>query len=324
MNKDRKDDIILKLNEQDIVPSERIGQHILIDEKILNIVAGQIDNGSNVLEVGSGPGNLTEIIASKANKVVGIEIDQRYQPFLEKVQQSHPNVEIIYRNVMDVNFRKIIKNDSKHREWQLASNLPFHISEPFLKKIIDAPFKDCTLLVGDQLARSLQIENPENIEFTKSSLLAQTFYDVSVLSEVPKNMFYPPPRTDAAIVLLYPKQNDKYDTNPSRVILRNLFLSEDNNSTVIKIIKESTYFGSNQSMSRTENNRAERRRSNQELRQMVRKMQYNQTEFYEKGGGKEVEKLKLPIEILNKPFSRFDNQDIRSLAIAMRNRYGKL
>ena len=69
-----------QIQEYEIHLSERIGQHMLVDEEALDIFTEQIVYGANVLEVGSGTGNITERAAARANKVIGIEIDRRFQP----------------------------------------------------------------------------------------------------------------------------------------------------------------------------------------------------------------------------------------------------
>ncbi|MBU0570364.1 methyltransferase domain-containing protein [Patescibacteria group bacterium] len=155
-------DIRSKLEQENIFLTERLGQHMLIDGRILDMVVNQVSEGSNVLEVGSGPGNLTKRIASRAKKVVGIEIDPKFQPLLNEIESAHPNVEIVYGDVLSVNFGKIIKSRSEETVWQIVSNLPFHISEPFLSQIADLPIENAILIVGEQLANRMQIDDPYN------------------------------------------------------------------------------------------------------------------------------------------------------------------
>jgi len=78
-------------------------------------------------------------------------------------------------------------------------------------------------------------------------------------------------------------------------------------------------------MSKPESHRYDRRQSRQELRQIERNLQYGygESEKQRDTGNGEVDKLNLPGELLNKPFSRFDNQDIRTLAKALMVRYGQ-
>lgn len=319
-------EIRAKLDASDIFPAESIGQHILVDQGVITSFVGQIERGVNVLEIGAGPGNLTEKIAERAKKVVAVEIDQKFKPLLDDVQTSHPNVEIIYRDAVSLNFGKIVKAGFLQNDWQIASNLPFHISEPFIQKLIDIPIESAVLIVGDQLARRMLIDNPEDPEFSRLSLLTQTFFDPSFISRIGRDSFYPQPRTDAAMLVLNPREKREINGNTGRVILRNLFLTERRNPSVLSVIKDSKRTeGASPLVSKTESHRYDRRQTKQELRQMVRGLQYGyvQPEIQGGYGSKEVEKLGLPSELLSKPFSRFDNQDIRILVRALRERYGQ-
>lgn len=315
-----------KLREHNIGLSEHLGQHMLIDEGHIGTFVGQIQHGVNVLEVGPGPGNLTKRMAEKAKRVVGIEIDRKFQPLLDEVQAEYPNVEIIYKDAMAVDFKKIVEGGFLKRAWQIASNLPFHISEPFLQKIIEVPIEDATLIVGEQLAKRMQIDRPDDPEFSKTSLITQTFFEPSTLARIGREAFYPQPRTDASLVSLHPRDKREFESNPGRAILRNLFLSERKNPTVAKVIKEST--GSverRQNLSKTENHRLERRRSRQEMRQLTRDWQSGTGASHRRNNttrSTEVEKLDLPQDILSKPFSRLDNQDLRVLVTVLKRRYG--
>lgn len=320
-------EIRAKLDTSDIFPAEGIGQHILVDQGAISTFTGQIEHGVNVLEIGAGPGNLTERIAERAKKVVAVEIDQRFKPLLDEVQTDHPNVEVVYKDAVSLNFERIVKSGFLQNGWQVASNLPFHISEPFLYKLMDLPIESVVLILGDQLARKMQIDNPNDPEFSKLSLLTQTFFEPGLVCHIGKDSFYPQPRTDAAVVMLTPREKREFERNTGRSILRNLFLTERRNPSVLSIIKASKRTESDTScMSKTESHRYDRRQTRQELRQMARSYQYGygQQEVRNDYGNREAEKLGLSSELLSKPFSRFDNQDIRNFSLALTQRYGQL
>lgn len=322
----KESEIRAKLDARDIFPAENIGQHILVDPGVISTFSSQIEHGVNVLEIGAGPGNLTERMAERARNVVAVEIDQRYKPLLDEVQINHPNVEVVYKDAVSLNFSKIVKSGFLQNGWQVASNLPFHISEPFLYKLIDLPMESAVLIVGDQLARKIQIENPNDPEFSRMSLLTQTFFEPGLISHVGKASFYPQPRTDADMIMLTPREKREFEGNLGRAILKNLFLTERRNPSVLSVIKASKRTESDTSyMSKTESHRYDRRQTKQELRQMARNFQYGyeQSEVRNNFGSGEAEKLGLSSELLSKPFSRFDNQDIRNLAMALTQRYGQ-
>ena len=64
-----------------IHPRKSLGQNFLINEPILEeIAAAVVDDFAideiGVLEIGSGPGGLTESLARRVTPIVGVEIDE--------------------------------------------------------------------------------------------------------------------------------------------------------------------------------------------------------------------------------------------------------
>lgn len=308
-----------KLEDFSFEPSERIGQHFLTSETAIRQFADLVIPGVTVIEIGSGIGHLTEAIAEKASRVIGIEIDARLQPILNEVQERNPKIDFIYGDVLSVDLRTLTNGE----EAQLVANLPFHITEALLQKLIDAPIENAVLIVGNQMARRMQIDDPDDLEFSRLSLLVQTFFETITVMSLGKDSFYPQPRTDAEMVVLTPKKNG-FEHNLGQTILKNLFLSERKNPSIVKVIKDAfrNTGGNHAGMSKIESHRYERKQSKQKLRQMARNWQDGYPEKQEDSSSSEVEKLNLPNEILSKPFSRLDNQDLRTLTIALRRHHG--
>ncbi len=63
-------------------PDHSLGQNFLVDQAGLDkvISAAQLAAGEDVLEIGSGLGNLTRLLAAIARKVVAVEIDHQLIP----------------------------------------------------------------------------------------------------------------------------------------------------------------------------------------------------------------------------------------------------
>jgi 16S rRNA (adenine1518-N6/adenine1519-N6)-dimethyltransferase len=315
-----------QMKNQGIYPSESMGQHILVDRAALSFFAENVISGGSVLEVGSGPGNITALIAERARRVVGVEIDRKFEPLLTEVQHKYPNVEVTYKDILSMNLGNIIKGNFFRSNWQIMSNLPFHIIEPFFAKIIDLPFNDAVLILGSQMVGRIQIDNPDNFEFSKTGLLVQSFFDSSVVMDLPRSSFYPQPRTDSAIVVLSPKNKVELRGNPKTAILRKLFLTESNHSPISKVIKEAVGQSDDDVMrDKIERNRYDRRKVKQDLRATARDgLHASYGNIYSKSdyGLTELGKLDLPTEILSRPFSNIDNQDLRNLVSGLNKRYG--
>ena len=265
---------------------------------------------------------------TRANKVIGIEIDRRFQPLLDHVQEAYGNVDIVYDDVLNISLDSLFRQYPKEAEWQIVSNLPFHISEPFLSQIIDAPIENAVLIVGEQLARKMSVEDPEDIEFSKTSLLTQTFFNPSLITSLGRDSFYPKPRTNAAIVVLDPKDKRELLNKPFWSMVRNLFLSDRGSSTVAHVLKNSLNSVDNngQTLSKPESNRRSRRNDRNLLRQLARDWDVSDSsrQYVPKRlSGNNISRLNIPQSILSRPFSGLNNQDIRILVKSLREHYGQ-
>lgn len=307
-------------DEYGITLNEKLGQHLLVDQQALSFIAGHVTKGENVIEIGTGPGNLTAFLAQRANKVIGIEIDNKFDEVLADVTTEHPNVEILFGDALKFHFDKILSQD-RSREWQVVGNIPYHISEPLLTQFAGLPVEDIILTVGDNLSRLIQLENPYDDSFSRLSFLAQTFFDFQRLKILDKSNFYPQPRTESEVIRLTPKPKEEY-INPKLKIQRQLFLSESRSPTIRKVLDETITLAVDEGdviRSKEERNRHIRRATKQDLRMLL-----NSDEAYirERHSNSPVDQLNLPDTILSSPFGRLNNQQIQVLAIALQERFG--
>jgi len=311
-------------------PSEKIGQHFLVDKEAINLLVNLTDSNAHVLEIGSGVGHITEILSKRARFITGIEIDKRFQPMLEKIQGRNKNISFIMKDATKVDFKSIVNGNE---EFQIIANLPFHITEPFMYKLIDLPFKNAILLLGDSIVREFQ-EDEDSLSFGKMSLLSQTFFETRIIKKVPKTSFYPQPRTDAYILELVPKNKVEIEANKQSFIFAELFRKANKHGLVINDIKQSLVdfdnYNNQRTLSKKEFHQRNRAKIKKEMRRLVQDYNLNGSFNVEKNTEKEglvlsqskalevINKMQIPESILLKPFSRLDNQDIRDLTKRVR------
>ncbi|TAJ18107.1 MAG: methyltransferase domain-containing protein [Dehalococcoidia bacterium] len=86
-----------------VQPRKSLGQHFLTDEFILGDIARACcpNGGETILEIGSGPGGLTEELARLAGHVVGVEIDEHLAASTRERLKGFSNLHIIAADVMD-------------------------------------------------------------------------------------------------------------------------------------------------------------------------------------------------------------------------------
>jgi 16S rRNA A1518/A1519 N6-dimethyltransferase RsmA/KsgA/DIM1 with predicted DNA glycosylase/AP lyase activity len=311
------------LESQDIHPRERMGQHFLVDQETLEFMGSQV-RVPNVIEVGAGPGNLTEHLAGRAARVVAIELDRQFQLPLEDLMEEHPNVEVVYGDALRVDFDEYVEREDDEPTWQVVANLPFHISEPFVKKLSTVDLDSSVLMVGDRLADSLAVSDPSDSRFSRQSFLAQTFFEVENLKHVGKEQFYPVPRTDSDVVSLTPRESGEYASNPRLLVARRLFQTEHRSPTVEKVLSETNLESLGKpSIPAKDQHRVSRRRNKQEMRRLRDQINsgglsaMEDTRRFAPSATNLAKKLNLPQSILSSPFSKLDNEQIRVLATAL-------
>ena len=104
-------------------------QHLIISSDAINqlINSAELQTNDVVLEIGPGPGQITEAIAQKAGKVYAIEIDTQFKPILKNLERKYENLEVIFASVLNTRWPVVNK---------IVSNPPYAILEPLLKILI--------------------------------------------------------------------------------------------------------------------------------------------------------------------------------------------
>jgi len=190
---------------------QKLGQHFLINEKILSRIAdavcppGNVRNAGTpakeplVIEIGPGRGALTRRLLERAEKVIGVELDAALARELSS-RLPDEKLEVIRADVLEIDLGA----------WGpavVAGNLPYYITSPIVERILDMG-KAClraVLLVQKEVALRLTAK-PGTRDFGYLSARTQTFADVEYLFGVPAGAFRPPPKVESAVVRLRPRQ----------------------------------------------------------------------------------------------------------------------
>jgi 16S rRNA (adenine1518-N6/adenine1519-N6)-dimethyltransferase len=199
-----------------MVPEKIKDQHIMIDSRINEMVvnAAQITSSDAILEIGGGPGNLTELLAKHAQILYSVEKDKEYLSILNKKFVDAKNVKIIPGSILDVKLPKFNK---------IVSNPPYQILQSFFFRLVKEnkqDFECCVMIVPNKFTK-LITNNPENLDSGVLSALFYAFYDVEIIEKVPKEAFDPMPRVTSYIIRVTKK---KSNGNRLRIFLENIFL----------------------------------------------------------------------------------------------------
>jgi len=183
------------LSRYDIRPSKRLGQTFMIDSSILNReVEAVAPKGRWVLEIGPGPGFLTERLAADAKNVIAVEKDGRFVAMLGERLGHLKNLEVVHADFL---------------EWRppalgiVASNLPYSIASPALFKLAGCYFDRGLLCLQSEFAQRL-VARPGDRDRSRLSVMAQVAFEIELLDAVPRTAFWPVPAVDSQLVCLQP------------------------------------------------------------------------------------------------------------------------
>jgi 16S rRNA (adenine1518-N6/adenine1519-N6)-dimethyltransferase len=190
-----------ELEAYGLVPRKRWGQHFLVDRNILSKVVrtAGIEETDVVLEVGPGLGVLTLALAKEAKRVIAVEIDKKLVEILQEKLADCPNVEIIRKDIMEVDFDDLIERTGQ--PLKVVANLPYQISTPLIFRFIESRsvFASLTLMLQKEVAERM-IAPPGGKDYGPLSIFTQIVSDFSIRFFIKPSAFFPPPKVDSAVI----------------------------------------------------------------------------------------------------------------------------
>lgn len=202
--RDLLNDTIILLKMFGVRPFKRFSQNFIVDPDAIKIFLENISENDIVLEIGAGLGTLTKFIASKAKKIIAVEVDYRLIPILNLVLEEYDNVEIINMDFLELKPFRIDK---------IVSNIPYNISSIILEKIVKE-YEFNKALLGLQKEFGLRMmAKPGSENYSRLTVLTQFYCKIDVLKILSRRSFYPEPEVDSIILSLTPDK--KYRLNVS-------------------------------------------------------------------------------------------------------------
>lgn len=197
------------LNKNNFVFKKKYGQNFLLDHNILeNIVnLAEITKDTLVIEVGVGSANLTRKLCKEAKLVLGYEIDKSLKESLDEILLGYNNVKIIYDDFLARNIFNDIK-EFKYDKIVVAANLPYYITTPIITKFIDEKIdvEKMIVMVQNEVANRFSA-TIKSKDYNSLTIFLNYFFDIKKAFVVSRNVFYPKPNIDSAVVVFKKKEN---------------------------------------------------------------------------------------------------------------------
>ncbi len=186
---------------------KRFGQNFLSDPGIIHRIIQCINPkpGQRLIEIGPGLGALTCPILKIVNEMDVVELDRDIIPKLQlncglDLVQSNKlrihNVDVLNFNFSELNYEKPLR---------IIGNLPYNISTPIIFHLVEYSdiIQDMYFMLQKEVVQRLAAK-PDTSNYSRLSVMAQYYFQVTALFIVPPESFEPIPKVDSAIVRLIP------------------------------------------------------------------------------------------------------------------------
>ncbi len=191
---------------------KKFGQNFLTDKNLLNEIAdkAEISCEDTVVEVGAGKGALTEVLSSRAKKVIAFEIDNDLKDYLTE-KFSGSNVELIFGDALNFDDNEITKIAGG--SFKLVANLPYYITSPLLTKFLKIDgLVSATVMVQEEVADRI-VAQPKTKDYGVLTVICKFFGEPKKVIRVSRNKFTPVPNVDSAVVHISKNAEFEIDKN---------------------------------------------------------------------------------------------------------------
>jgi 16S rRNA (adenine1518-N6/adenine1519-N6)-dimethyltransferase len=207
-----------RLAGQNFAPRKSLGQNFLIDENTLRKIVNQGNIGKEdlVLEIGPGMGALTEALLTEAGHVVAVEYDRGLYGLLKEYFSSATNFQLVNQDILQVDLVALLSgNPEDNRSYKVMANLPYYITTPVIFMLLETPlpWETMVFLVQKEVAQRM-IAPPGSKEYGALTVMLNYFGRVELAGYVSKNVFYPAPQVDSAIVRIVPNPERQREIYP--------------------------------------------------------------------------------------------------------------
>ena len=204
--------LIRRFREVGIRPVTKRGQNFLIDLNLVELIAETANLGPNdvVLEVGTGTGSLTALMAPHVADVVTVEIDRQLHELANQELVEFENISLLCQDVLKTKNQlhpvvletlqeKLAVADG--RQLKLVANLPYHVATPIISNLLNSDVLPAAMTVtiqkelGDRL-----VAVPSTKDYGSLSVWVQSQCDVQLVRTLPPSVFWPRPRVQSAIM----------------------------------------------------------------------------------------------------------------------------
>lgn len=185
-----------------------LGQHFLVNDELIDFAVkhSSVCEEDHVLEIGPGPGVLTEVLLESHSKVTAIELDEGAVKHL---------TEIFAPEIADGKLI-VISGDALQIKWpkditKVVSNIPYQISSPLIDRLTkhlreqeESILTSVLLLVQEEFGERLVMEYDSDVGSLGMTALLD--WESEIVKKVAPHNFSPNPKVHSCFVEMTPSE----------------------------------------------------------------------------------------------------------------------
>src|SRR5271163_3837278 len=181
----------------------KLGQNFLTDPSAaLAIVESLGDiSGATVLEIGPGKGAITRLLAARAGRLIGVELDPTLAAQLRLQYQSDDKVEVHEQDILATSLSGLVRGSGGRLT--VVGNLPYYITSPILLHLFDhhQAIERAVIMVQREVADRIAAQ-PGSRDYGLLTATTQLYARVDNLFTLPPGAFSPPPEVYSSVLRL--------------------------------------------------------------------------------------------------------------------------
>lgn len=196
------------------ITKKSLGQHWLQDKASLDAMldAADISLNDTVLEIGSGPGTLTEELVHSAKQVVAVEFDEALARELPS-RVPADNLTVVQQDILRFDLSMLPP------DYKVVANIPYYLTSNLLRVLCESPntFSKAAVLIQKEVAERV-CAKPGAMSLLSVSV--QFYCEASLGLVVPAALFTPPPKVDSQILKLAYRPQPLFPDVDTKVFFR--------------------------------------------------------------------------------------------------------
>lgn len=187
------------------IARKRFGQHFLKDQHVIAKIVQALHPlpGDNLVEIGAGPGALTQAVLKKIPHLQVVEIDRDLVALL-KQNYSEQQLTIYEHDALKFDFSSLVTTTPL----RVFGNLPYNISTPLLFHLLSfsSQISDMLFMLQKEVVVRM-CATPGHHEYGRLSVMIQYACETKKLFDIGPEAFSPPPKVVSSVIQLKPFTN---------------------------------------------------------------------------------------------------------------------